>query len=78
MQCISGRVLRLKVKERSLRKPLYPLHSTGSTQEDRKSSARDCKIVDWDVTHQRKKKSTKYIMLVVFLYKTANTFYVFI
>ena len=33
----------------SLSKSPYPLLSTGSTQEDRKSS-----IVDWDLKHQRK------------------------
>ena len=32
----------------SLSKTLYPLLGTGSTQEDRKSSQHDCKIVDWD------------------------------
>ena len=36
----------------SLNKILYPLFSTGSTQEGRKSSRLDCKIVDWDVKHQ--------------------------
>ena len=33
----------------SLSKTLYPLLSTGSTPEDRKTSLHDLKIVDWDV-----------------------------
>ena len=35
----------------SLSKTLYPLLNTGSTQEDRKLSRHDCKIVDLDVKH---------------------------
>ena len=34
----------------SLSKTLYPLFSTGSTQEDRSQ----LKILDWDVEHQSK------------------------
>ena len=37
-----------------LSKTLYPLFSTGSTQEDRKLSLHDRKIVDWDKEHQHK------------------------
>ena len=37
-----------------LSKALYPLLSTGSTQEERKSSEHEGKIVDCDVKHQRK------------------------
>ena len=36
----------------SMSKTLYPLLSIGSTQEDRKSSRHDLKLVDWDVKHQ--------------------------
>ena len=35
----------------SLSKTLYLLLSTGSTQEDRKTSQHDRKIVDWDLKH---------------------------
>ena len=38
----------------SFSKTLYPLLRTGSTQEDRKLSPHDCKIVNWDVKHQHK------------------------
>ena len=38
-------------------KTFYPLISTGSTQEDRKSSRHDIKIVEWDVKHQHKQNS---------------------
>ena len=38
----------------SLSNMLYTLLSTGSTQEDRKSSWHDWQIVDWDVKHQYK------------------------
>ena len=34
-----------------LSKTLYPLLSTGSTQEDRKSYQHDCKTVDWELNH---------------------------
>ena len=34
----------------SLCKTLTPLHSTGSTQEDRRTFQHDRKIVDWDVS----------------------------
>ena len=36
----------------SLSMTLCLLLRTGSTQEDRKLSQHDCKIVDWDVKHQ--------------------------
>ena len=38
----------------------YSLLSTGSTQEDRKSSQHDWKIIDWDMKHKKnnKKKQT--------------------
>ena len=39
----------------SLSKKLYPLLSTGSTQEDRKHPNMTEKIDDWDVKHQHKK-----------------------
>ena len=39
----------------SLSKSLYPLLSTGSTQED--LSLHDGKFVDWDVKNQNKKLS---------------------
>ena len=35
-------------------KTLYPMLSTCSTQEDRKSSRHDCKIYDLDVKHENK------------------------
>ena len=39
----------------SSRKTLCPLLSTGSTQEDRKTSQNDYKIVvGWDIKHQHK------------------------
>ena len=38
----------------SFSKILYPLLSTGSTQEDRKTFGHDLKIVDWDVKQQHK------------------------
>ena len=38
----------------SLSKTLYPLLSTGSIQEDRKSFQHDRKIIHWDVKYQRK------------------------
>ena len=38
----------------SLSKTLYPLLSTGSTQENRKSSQHDLRIVDWEVKHKHK------------------------
>ena len=41
-----------------LSKTFYPLLSTGSTQEDRKSSRHDLKIVEWDVKHQQKQDSS--------------------
>ena len=34
-----------------LEQDTFPLLSTGSTQEDKKLSKHDCKIVDWDVKH---------------------------
>ena len=37
-----------------LSKSLYSMLSTGSTQEGRKSSQHDWKIVDWDTKHQHK------------------------
>ena len=60
---LSGRVLDLRSRvcgfepqQRhcivSLSKTHYPLLKTGSTQEDRKSSWHDWKIVDWDVKYQ--------------------------
>ena len=36
----------------SLSKTLYHLLGTGSTQEDRKMSRHDGKVVDWDLKHQ--------------------------
>ena len=42
---------------------LYPVRSTGSTQEDGKSSQDDCKIVDWDETHQRKQNKKKLCII---------------
>ena len=41
-----------------LSKTFYPLNSFGSTQEDRKSSRHDLKIVEWDVKHQNKTNFT--------------------
>ena len=38
----------------SLSKTPYPLLSTGSTQEDNKTSQLDWKIADWDLKHQHK------------------------
>ena len=35
----------------SFSKTLYPMLSTDSTHEDRKSSLNDWKIVDWEVEH---------------------------
>ena len=40
----------------SLSKTLYPLLSTGSTQEGRKLSWHDWKIVHWDKEHQSKQE----------------------
>ena len=40
----------------SLIKTLHPLLSTGSTQEDRKISRHDLKIVDLEVKHQTNKQ----------------------
>ena len=42
----------------SLSKIPYLLLSTGSNQEDKKSSQHDWKIVDWDVKHQNKQCKT--------------------
>ena len=39
-----------------LSKTLYPVLSTGSARESRKTCKHNCKIVDWDVTHQQKQK----------------------
>ena len=36
----------------SLSKTLYPLLSTGLTQEDRETSGHYLKIVDWNIMHQ--------------------------
>ena len=38
----------------SLSMTLYLLLSTGSTQENRKSSQHDLRIVDWEVKHKHK------------------------
>ena len=53
---IKGLLVRDSLKELCcvLRKTLYPLLGTGSTQEYRKLSQNDCKIVDWDIKHQHK------------------------
>ena len=41
----------------SLSKTLYPLLSTGSNREDRKSTRYDLKFVDWCVKEEHKQKS---------------------
>ena len=46
----------------SLNKTLYPLLSTGSTQEDRKLSQHDWKIVDWNVKLQHKQNDIKLML----------------
>ena len=38
----------------SLSKKHYPLLSTASTQEDRKSSRHDWKIIDWNIKQESK------------------------
>ena len=46
----------------SLSKALYPLLSIGSTQEDRKSSQHNLKIVDWK--HKQNEKGLREVKLV--------------
>ena len=48
----------------SLSNTLYPLLSTGSTQEDRKMSQHDWKIVDCDVKHQHKQLSGSILFAI--------------
>ena len=48
-------------------KILYPLLSTGSTQEDRKMSRHYLKIVDWGVKHQHKQTNIT-LAIPVYMY----------
>ena len=51
----------------SLSKTLYPLLSTGSAQEERKTSLHDWKIADWGLEHQHLLTSTAH-SYVLFLF----------
>ena len=44
----------------ALSKTLYPLLNTGSTQEDRKLSQHDCRIVNLDVNIEHRKNRLKW------------------
>ena len=50
----------------SLRKSLYLLLSTGSTQEDRKSNRHDRFFFDWDVKHQNRTKNCDFKAFFLF------------
>ena len=54
-----GRVARSKLTVLYPRETLYPLLGTGSTQEDRKSTRHDWKIVDWDAPTQNTTTQSK-------------------
>ena len=49
----------------SLNMTLYPLLSTGLTQEDRKSSRQYLKIVDWDAKPQHE-QNQEILVLIAF------------